>query len=228
MQTPTMPDIETRPLALTRVKVSGRSRGTAAARVTPYALDATSTPSAAGNSHTDSVTTAPASTQQRKALIAMVPPIAHRRPCAKRSRNGPISGATIANGSMVRPRKSATWPRASPEGTWKKSVPASEIATAASPAVLNECIWISRDSPDSPAPWASAARRAVRIVARPARPVARAVAPRPRTILAPLPPAGVGPGWGSPQRCSSVDESGGRVMCPSCPVAGEPTRNDPT
>ncbi len=40
----------------------------------------------------------------------------------------------------------------------KKRVPASEIATAASPAVLKKCIWISRESPDSPAPWASAAR----------------------------------------------------------------------
>ena len=47
------------------------------------------------------------------------------------------------------PRKSATWPRASPDGTWKNRLPASEIATAASPAVLKTCIWISRDSPDS-------------------------------------------------------------------------------
>ena len=42
-----MPDSDTRPLALTRVKSRGSSRGTAAARVTPYALDETSTPSAA-------------------------------------------------------------------------------------------------------------------------------------------------------------------------------------
>ena len=58
------------------------------------------------------------------------------------------------------PRKSATWPRASPDGTWKNRLPASEIATAASPAVLKTCIWISRDSPDSAAPCASDARRA--------------------------------------------------------------------
>ena len=47
---PTMPASEMRALALTRVRPSGSRRGTAAARVTPYALDATSTPSAAGNS----------------------------------------------------------------------------------------------------------------------------------------------------------------------------------
>ena len=69
----------------------------------------------------------------------IVEPIAHRRPWENRSRNGPISGATIAKGSIVSPRNSATWPRASPEGTWKNSDPASEIATAASPAVLKKC-----------------------------------------------------------------------------------------
>ena len=90
----------------------------------------------------------------------MVAPTAHRRPWLKRSRNGPISGATIANGSIVRPRNRATWPRASPVGTWKNRVPASEIATAASPAALKAWSSISRDSPESPAPSARAARRA--------------------------------------------------------------------
>ena len=123
-------------------------------------MDATSTPSAAGKSGVEPVTTAEASTQHRKARTAMVAPIAQRRPWLNRSRKGPISGATIANGSIVRPRKSATWPRASPVGTEKKRVPASEIATAASPAVLKACISISRESPESPAPSARAARRA--------------------------------------------------------------------
>ena len=104
--------------------------------------------------------TAVASTQQRNARVAMVAPTAHRRPWLKRSRNGPISGATIANGSIVRPRNRATWPRASPVGTWKNRVPASEIATAASPAALKAWSSISRDSPESPAPSARAARRA--------------------------------------------------------------------
>ncbi len=155
-----MPANDSRALALTSVKPCGTRRGTAAARVTPYAFDATSTPSAAGKSTVDPETTAEASTQQRNARRAMVAPIAHRRPWLNRSRNGPISGATMANGSIVRPRKSATWPRASPVGTWKKSVPASEIATAASPAVLKVCISISRKSPESPAPSARVARRA--------------------------------------------------------------------
>ncbi len=128
--------------------------------MTPYALDATSVPSAAGNIQRDSVATDVARLQARNARSAIVAPIAQRRPWLKRSRNGPISGATIANGSIVSPRKSATWPRASPVGTWKNSVPASEIATAASPAVLKACISISRDRPESPAPSALAARRA--------------------------------------------------------------------
>ena len=157
-----MPAREMRPLALTRVRLSGSRRGTAAARVTPYALDDTRQPSASGNSHVDSVITAVDRPQTRKARIAIVAPIAQRRPWLNRSRNGPSSGATIANGSIVRPRNSATWPRASPVGTWKNSVPASEIATAASPAVLKACISISRDSPDRSAPSALAARRAWR------------------------------------------------------------------
>ena len=124
--------------------------------------------------------TAPASTQHRNARIAIVAPIAHRRPWLNRSRNGPISGATIANGSIVRPRNSATWPRASPVGTWKNRVPASEIATAASPAALNACSSISRERPESPAPSAWEALRATRYVARPARAVPRATARAPR------------------------------------------------
>ena len=153
-----MPDSDTRPLALTRVKSRGSRRGTAAARVTPYALDETRTPSADAKTSAEPLSIDDASAQHRNARTAMVAPIAQRRPCAKRSRNGPISGATIANGSIVSPRNSATWSRASPEGTWKNRLPASEIATAASPAVLNTCIWISRCSPDSPAPSASEAR----------------------------------------------------------------------
>ena len=164
-----------RELALTRLSCGGSTRGTAAARVTPYAFDATRQPRAAGNSATVSpVPTASARTQHRNARVAIVAPIAHRRPWLNRSRNGPISGATIANGSIVRPRKSATWPRAWSVGTWKNNVPASEIATAASPAPLNACSSISRESPVSPAPSAWVARRACRTVNPAARPVAPA------------------------------------------------------
>ncbi len=67
-----------------------------------------------------------------------------------------------ANGSMVRARKSETWPRASPVGTWKNRVPASEIATAASAAALSAPSSIRRASPLLSAPSAAAARRAVR------------------------------------------------------------------
>ena len=134
-----------RELAFTRLRPSGSTRGTAAARVTPYALDATRQPSAAGKSVTESPrVTASASTQHRNARSAMVAPMAHRRPWLKRSRNGPIRGATTAKGSIVSPRKSATWPRAWSVGTWKNSVPASEMATAASPAPLKACSSMSR------------------------------------------------------------------------------------
>ncbi len=82
-----------REFALTRLSWRGSTRGTAAARVTPYALDATRQPSAAGNSATESPErTASARTQHRNARSAIVAPIAHRRPWLKRSRNGPISG----------------------------------------------------------------------------------------------------------------------------------------
>ena len=177
-----IPDSETRPFALTSVKSRGSRRGTAAALVTPYALDETSTPSAAANTSADPLLTDEASTQQRNARNAMVAPIAQRRPCANRSRNGPISGATIANGSIVSPRNSATWSRASPEGTWKNRLPASEIATAASPAVLKTCSWISRCRPDSPAPSASDARRAWTTVNLLARAVPRPTERSPRAV----------------------------------------------
>ena len=98
-------------------------------------------------------------------------PIAHRRPWLNRSRNGPSRGATTANGSIVIPRKSATWPRASP-GWAKNRVPASAMATAASPAALNACSSIRRNSPESPAPSACEARRAWRTVYDAAMPVA--------------------------------------------------------
>ena len=48
MPAPTTPARETRALAFTRVRSGGRSRGTAAARVTPYALEATRQPKRRG------------------------------------------------------------------------------------------------------------------------------------------------------------------------------------
>ena len=227
-----MPDSETRPLALTRVKPRGSRRGTAAARVTPYALDETSTPSAAAKTSAEPLVIDDASAQQRNARTAMVAPIAQRRPCANRSRNGPISGATIANGSIVSPRNSATWSRASPDGTWKNRLPASEIATAASPAVLKTCSWISRCRPDSPAPSASEARRAwttvnllARAVPRPSerspRPVAFVPVASPRPTLRARSAAETdGGATGTPCGCSSLQRCGSSATTPSCRVKG--------
>src|SRR5690625_7156886 len=95
----------------------------------------------------ESLTTAPANTQHKNARIARVPPIAHLRPRRNRSRNGPIRGATIADGSIVNSKDDATCPRASSVGTVEKRVPASETAMAASPAVLDACRSGKRESP---------------------------------------------------------------------------------
>ena len=130
----------------------------------------------------------------------------------------------MANGSIVSPRNSATCPRASPEGTWKNSEPASEIATAESPAVLKKCIWISRDRPDSPAPSASEARRAVRLTA--SRPPADAPAGGPgagaQAAAERARPGGPGAAASAPDPVAlsdAVSASGPRsVMLPSCPM----------
>ena len=143
--------IEIRELALTSVKPSGSSRGTAEAWVTRNALEATRQPSAAGNSHSELSSTS-ASTQHRKARRARVTPIAQRRPCRNRSRKGPISGATTANGAMVSSRNWATCGRAWSVGRVKNKVPASDTATAASPAAARNCRCVSRARPLSPAP----------------------------------------------------------------------------
>jgi hypothetical protein len=145
-------------------------------------LEPTRTPSAAGNSHSESLSTDPASAQTRKARAAIVAAIAHRRPWLNRSSTGPINGATIAKGSRVRPRNSEIWPRASPVGIWKNSVPASEIATAASAAAFRAPSSMRRFSPLVSAPSAAAARRADRNANRLNRPVPRATDARPRPV----------------------------------------------
>src|SRR5665811_1581953 len=113
MAVPAVPTNEIREFAFTRVKPSGSRRGTADALVTPYAFEATRQPRAAGNNAAEPETTASASTQQQNARMARVPPIAQRRPRRNRSRNGPMRGATIANGNIVSNRNEATSPRAS-------------------------------------------------------------------------------------------------------------------
>ena len=101
---------------MTRLMSLGSSRGTAAARATAYVRLATRQPSAAGNSHGLSSTTAVASTQARNARVASVVPSAQRRPCRNRSSSGPMSGASSTNGAMVSTRNRATRPRASSVG----------------------------------------------------------------------------------------------------------------
>ena len=123
------------------------------------------------------------------------------RSAAPRSRTAASSGRGTA-----RPGRG---PR--PTGTVKNSEPASEMATAVSPAVLNTCIWISRESPDSPAPCASDARLALShgeaagaagAAGHPRAP--RAGRPRGRAHPAAVRLRRARPGSGSRQRCSSA------------------------
>ena len=86
---------------MTSEKRGGSSRGTTALRTTPYAFDATSTPSAAGYSSRPPVATAPDSISASSARASIAPAIAARRPCGSRSSSGPITGASRVNGAMV-------------------------------------------------------------------------------------------------------------------------------
>ena len=178
-------------------------------------------------------TTASASTQHRNARIAIVEPIAQRRPWLNRSRNGPISGATIANGSIVRPRNSATWPRASPVGHLEEQRAGQRDRHRGVAGGVERVQLDQPGQPESPAPSAWEARRA-HAVRRPAG-AGRARGPPPR---APRPPAratrlALSPAvrWRRPRRGSAragprhrcvagsgVLGSAGVVMQPSCPV----------
>ncbi|MET3962477.1 hypothetical protein ABIE44_002411 [Marmoricola sp. OAE513] len=150
-----------------------------------------------------------------KARNVMVKPIAHRRPWLNRSRNGPSRGASTENGTIVRTRNSSTGPLA-PPGSAKKIVPASEIATAASPAALKECSSIRRESPESPAPSARAARRASRTAAAAPRPAPRPAASTPRVpAVTPRPAASA---TRSPRRSPPASlTSGSDSMVPILP-----------
>jgi len=169
------PASDWRELALTRLNPAGSRRGTADARVTLYAREATRQPRTAGNSQTDLVATASASTHHSKARVAKVVPMAQRRPCRNRSSNGPISGAITVNGAIVSSRNRATCPRASPVGMLK-IVPASDSVNAVSPALWTAFSSTRRASPDSPAPPECVKTLNRRALARPPRPTSRALA----------------------------------------------------
>src|SRR5450631_501753 len=67
-----------------------------------------------------------------------------RRPPRRRSRAGPITGATTAKGAMVTSRYSSTDPRAPLLGFAKKIDPARETATHASAHIVTACVRMSR------------------------------------------------------------------------------------
>ena len=114
------------------------------------------------------------------------PPWSRRSPSAGRARTGRGTGRsaaprsrTAASSARGTARPGRAPPRTAPA---KNRLPASEIATAASPAVLKTCIWISRCRPDSPAPSASEARLAWTTVNRLARAVPRPSDRSPRAV----------------------------------------------
>ncbi|CAM5584370.1 hypothetical protein SGLAM104S_08178 [Streptomyces glaucescens] len=195
------PPSVTREFAFTSEKPGGSSRGTTALRTTPYAFDATSTPSAAGYSWRLPEITAPDSTRASSARASIADAMAARRPCGTRSSSGPITGASSVNGAIVIARYSATRPRASSVGTEKNTVDARATVIMTSPAPFTACSSISLPSPDSPAPCACVAfriPRAVPVTGRcRARPTARSgppVRPVPLRRLLPLaPPVPAGP-----------------------------------
>ncbi|AIA05294.1 hypothetical protein DC74_4822 [Streptomyces noursei] len=180
------PDSVTRELAFTREIRGGRSRGTTALRTTPYAFDATSTPSAAGYSASPPSATARDIDSASSARASIAPAIAARRPCGTRSSSGPTTGASSANGAMVTSRYSATRPRASWVGTEKNTVEASAIVIIMSPAAFTACSSISCARPDSPAPCAWVARRSCRAAPRSGRCSARPIARPARRAFDPL------------------------------------------
>ena len=69
--------------------------------------------------------------------------MAQQRPWAKRSRNARSSGATIANGSIVSARNSATWPRGPGHREEERARERDRDGGVA--AVLKRCMWISRE-----------------------------------------------------------------------------------
>ena len=211
-----MPASDIRELALTRVTPSGRSR-MAEARVTPYAFGGHEAGEGGGEQPHGVGGNGLASAQHPNARTAIAAPIAQRRPRSNRSRNGPMSGATTAKGNIVTARNSAICPRASPLGTVKNRVPASETARAASPAALNACSSISRASPDSPAPLACEARRATWTAAVAARPEAAATSTGLRRLPAPVARSG----HGCPPHARPVRSPAGRhhVRPPAAGVA---------
>ncbi len=91
-----------RAFADTRPTPVGRTRGTAAARATPYALDRTRTARARGYSPREAV--APAITQVSSPRPPVVSARTVRRPCGKRSSSGPATGTSSENGSIVSTR----------------------------------------------------------------------------------------------------------------------------
>ena len=129
--------IEMRELALTRVKWSGSSRGTADAWVTVNAFEATRQPRATGNSHNELSSTS-ASTQHRNPAgkgdtdrpPSAVPEAVQERPDERRD-DSERSHCQQQELGHLRPSLLG--------GQGEEQVPASDTATVASPAAARNC-----------------------------------------------------------------------------------------
>ena len=137
-----------RELAVTRAASSWTIAGTSALFATWWPLARTSTPKASGKSSRP--LTLPAMRTQSPARPKHPKLMSVRRPLRLRSRSGPITGATSANGATVSSRYSRTFGRAAPGEMLKNSVPASATVTHASPIMLTAWAAARRPNGDSP------------------------------------------------------------------------------
>jgi hypothetical protein len=142
---------------------------------------------------------------------ARLPASAQRRPCCNRSSAGPITGATSANGAMVTSRYRATLPRWASEAAAKNSVPASETAIIASPAM---CRALTQNSPVRPVSWAPSARPYAR-TRRTAAPLSSRVREAATRVTVTLGGRAPGPGEGT-----STGIVVGAVGASSAPATG--------
>jgi hypothetical protein len=147
---PTTLAIEIRELALTRVKFSGSSRGTADAWVTRNALEATRQPSAAGTARTSCPAHRPAPStgtpggqggSDRPAPA--VPEAVEERPDQRRDDGERGHGQQQELGDLG---PGLVGGQGEEQGAGQRD------GDAASPAAARNCTWVRRASPLSPAP----------------------------------------------------------------------------
>src|SRR4051794_19296064 len=134
-------------LASTSSSLFSTAAGTRALLVIEYAFERTRKANASGNSRRDF--TSPAISAHSTARPPADTTTIRRRPPRLRSRAGPSSGATTANGAMVGARYSAPRPLAAVGEIEKNSEPARAIVRRVSPATDSAWVTASRENGDA-------------------------------------------------------------------------------